>query len=57
MPTNFDWIRLCGFREDLNMVFYQNVNVRQILIIGINWLKEQISQKYPDYMLNYLIAI
>jgi hypothetical protein len=51
IPAMFGLIWFSGFRgEDLNVIFYQNVpNLH-------NWYKSaerKISQKKPEYMLNY----
>ena len=51
IPAKFCLIWLDGFREHLNEIFYQNMpNLH-------NWYKSaerKISQKNPEYMLNYL---
>jgi hypothetical protein len=51
IPARFGLIWFTGFRgEDLNVIFYQNMpNLH-------NWYKSterKISQKNPEYMLNY----
>ena len=52
IPARFGLIWFSGFRgEDFNVIFYQNLpNLH-------NWYKSaerKISQKNPEYMLNYL---
>jgi hypothetical protein len=54
IPASFGLIWLCGFRgKDLNVIFYQNMpNLH-------NWYKSaerKISQKNPEYMLNYSLS-
>jgi hypothetical protein len=51
IPARFGVIWFSGFRgEDLNVIFYQNMSNLH------NWYKSaerKISQKNPEYMLNY----
>ena len=51
IPSKFALIWFCGFRgEDLNVIFYQNMpnlHNRQ------KSSERKISQKNPEYMLNY----
>jgi hypothetical protein len=51
IPARFSVIWFSGFREeDLNVIFYQNMSNLH------NWYKlaeRKISQKNPEYMLNY----
>ena len=54
IPARFGVIWFSGFREeDLNVIFYQNMpNLR-------NWYQSterNISQKNPEYMLNYSLS-
>ena len=51
IPTKFDLILFSGFRrEDLNVIFYQNMpNLHN----RYKSTERKISQKNPEYMLNY----
>jgi hypothetical protein len=49
IPARFGLIWFSGFRgEDLNVIFYQNLPNQY------KSAERKISQKNPDYMLNYL---
>ena len=50
-PSKIALIWLCGFRgEDLNVIFYQNMSN---LYNRYKSVEGKISQKNPEYMLNY----
>jgi hypothetical protein len=52
IPARFDSIWFIGFREDLNAIFYQNMpNLHNRYISA----ERKISQKNPEYMLNYFL--
>ena len=53
IPAMFGLIWFSGFRgEDLNVIFYQNMlNLHNRYISG----ERKISQKNPEYMLNYFL--
>ena len=49
-PARFGLIWFSGFREDLNVIFYQNMpNLHN----RYKSAERKISQKNPEYMLNY----
>ena len=52
IPAKYSIIWFCGFREDLNVIFYQNMpNLH-------NWYKSaerKISHKNPEYMYRYML--
>ena len=49
IPARFRLIWFSGFREDLNVIFYQNMpNLHNRYISA----ERKISQKNPEYMLN-----
>ena len=53
IPARFGLISFSGYREDLNVIFYQNLSNLH------NWYKsveKKISQKNPEYMLNYSLS-
>jgi hypothetical protein len=53
IPAKFGLIWFRGFREDLNVIFYQNMpNLHNRYISA----ERKISQKNPEYMLNYSLA-
>ena len=53
IPAKFGFIRFKGFREeDLNVIFYQNM---LNLDNRHKSAERQISQKNPEYMLNYAL--
>ena len=54
IPARFGLIWFSGFRrEDLNVIFYQNMpNLHNRYISA----ERKISQKNPEYMLNYSLA-
>jgi hypothetical protein len=50
IPARFGLIWFSGFREDLNVIFYQNMaNLHN----RYKSAERKISQKKPEYMLNY----
>ena len=50
IPARFGLIWFSGFREDLNVIFYQNMpNLHNRYISA----ERKISQKNPEYVLNY----
>ena len=49
-PPKFALIWFNGFREDLNVIFYQNMSN---LYDRYNSVERKISQKNLEYMLNY----
>ena len=53
IPARFGLIWFSGFRgEDLNAIFYQNMsNLHNRYILA----ERKISQKNPEYMLNYFL--
>jgi hypothetical protein len=55
IPARFGLIWLSGFRgEDLNVIFYQNMpNLHNRYISA----ERKISQKNPEYMLNYSLPL
>jgi hypothetical protein len=55
IPARFGLIWFCGFRgEDLNVIFYQNMpNLHNWYISA----ERKISQKNPEYMLNYSLPL
>jgi hypothetical protein len=51
--ARFGLIWFSGFREDLNMIFYQNMpNLRN----RYKSAERKISQTNPEYMLNYSLS-
>ena len=53
IPARFGLIWFSGFRgEDLNVIFYQNMPNLHIQYISA---ERKISQKNPEYMLNYFL--
>jgi hypothetical protein len=50
IPARFGLIWFSGFREDLNVIFYQNM---RNLHNRYKLAERKISQKNPEYMLNY----
>jgi hypothetical protein len=49
-PCRFSVIWFSGFREDLNVIFYQNMpNLHN----RYKSAERKISQKNPEYMVNY----
>jgi hypothetical protein len=50
IPARFGLIWFSGFREDLNVIFYQNMHN---LHNRYKLAERKISQKNPEYMLNY----
>jgi hypothetical protein len=50
IPASFGLIWFSGFREDLNVIFYQNMpNLHN----RYKSAERKFSQKNPEYMLNY----
>jgi hypothetical protein len=49
-PAKFALIWFSGFREDLNVIFYQNMSN---LYNQYKSVERKISQKNPEYMLIY----
>jgi hypothetical protein len=50
IPAKFALIWFSGFREDLNVIFYQNLYNRYKLV------ERKISQKNPEYLLIYSLS-